>query len=169
MRFKPNGFGKINTSNWWYETSNNKVEFSKDTVIQLDANPEPYHVNLRHYFHQYGKEVYQVNCEMLEIQPTQYKLDSVRSQDSVHATRQYFFTKHWLFSYREHDNIDSLRLMPFTEFSSTPGYAYFKNGDTLRRHTKKFIKKYYQVRAKDTTFNTIDTLRIWGNTKMIVP
>ena len=151
--------------------NNSKIEFYIDSleytdfVIRKDygsAHRGGWY-NLRKFYHQYGSDKYLVNIKEIGEQPTHYVLDSIRYQDSIKSTRQYFFTKHWLFSKREHDNLDSLKVMPFSEFGFTPGAAYFKNGDTLRRHTQSHYKKYYQVRALDTTYQVIDILPIYGN------
>ena len=153
-----------------------KEVYYKDSIDYLDTaisfKNEKYQgkgwYNLRYYYERYGPDEYLVNIEELPNQPTRYVLDSVLSQDSLSIVRQYFFTKHWLFSKREHNNLDSLKVTQFTEFGFTPGYAIIK-GDSVRRHSQTFRKKYYQVRAKDTTFNTIDTLSIYGNPLMKLP
>ena len=147
-----------------------------DAVVYKDINKSAYGgwFNLRKHYERYGQDEYLVDIEELPNQPTRYVLDSVRSQDSLSVVRQYFFTKHWLFSKREHNNLDSLKITKFTEFDYEPGTAYFNNHrivgtDTLRRHSQSHYKKYYQVRAKDTTFNTIDTLSIYDNPLMKLP
>ena len=155
-----------------------KMVYYKDTVERFDAvvykdiNKSAYGgwFNLRKHYERYGSDEYLVNIEELPNQPTRYVHDSIVSQDANQVTRQYFFTKFWQWSERQHNNLDSLRVMPFTEFNKVaiPG-APILFGDSVRRHTKMFTKKYFQVRAKDTTFNTIDTLSIYGNPLMKLP
>ena len=124
--------------------------------------------NLRKTFHYYKDVRYMIDTQEYGDQPSRYVLDSVRSIDSTQVTRQFFFTKHWLFSKREHNNIDSLKVTEFTPFAYTPGTTVI-DGDTVRRHTQTFRTKYFQVRAKDTTYNVIDTLPIYGNPFMKLP
>lgn len=154
---------KINITGAKLEYYIDTVEYA-DAVVYKDQNTAKYGgwFNLRKYYHKYGNEIYLVDMVELPEQPARYVLDTVSYQDSLTVSRRYFFTNHWLFSKREHDNIDSLKVTEFTPFGFNPGYAVIE-GDTVRRHSQSFTKKYYQVRSLDTVFNTIDTLAIYGN------
>ena len=171
------GSARIDYSKRWRDQGLLKEVYYKDTVERFDAvvykdiNKSAYGgwFNLRKHYERYGQDEYLVDIEELPNQPTRYVHDSIREQDSLKVTRQYFFTKHWVWSSREHNNIDSLKAMPFSQWSvSVPGTDTLDNQE-VRRITKSFFAKYYQMRAKDTTFNTIDTLRIYGNWLMKLP
>jgi len=140
--------------------------FDKNNQIlhlpKIDSFPKTakgYYVNVRAYYDSYGSKIYETKREPYGYQPARYVIDTISNQDSISVTRKYFFSKACSFYKREHDHIDSLKMMPFILQSNAPGNANIE-GENVRRHTSKFTHRKFQVMALDTITNTRDTLSI---------
>lgn len=134
--------------------------------VEKFYNQLPYDVNIRKYYSKVAEKKYLDSIIKHKLQPTRFFKDTVLSISSKYMRRQCFFTKHWLFSMRESNKLDSLKTVKFSDFGHTPGSQFFLVGkDTLwtRRNTYTSRKRYSQVRALDTTFNKIIELPIRKN------
>lgn len=92
-----------------------------------------------------------------------------RQADSSEVRTQTYANKPWHYYAREADTVEELLTLPFVLYSTEPGDGLGDpgtegyQGEILRRHSKTFTKKYFQIRGLDPETGYIINLEIQNN------